>query len=214
MPDDDTKIDDGDDDIWMPDDDTKIDDGGISLPDSDAGMKQVSGKKYVYVNVSAGSTLTLRAAPDAASAAKRSLPRGTKLQLLAYDDEWTRVRMQSGTEGYAARRYLSIDAPAAAATPRPEDDSGFWSADDGEAAGSGSIYRDLEKAEGEIVICSRRAKLRRAATLYKKNSTSSAAVAALSAGTRVTVTAYNASWAYVSWNGKTGFVQLKHLKAE
>ena len=99
MPDDDTKIDDGDDDIWMPDDDTKIDDGGISLPDSDAGMKQVSGKKYVYVNVSAGSTLTLRAAPDAASAAKRSLPRGTKLQLLAYDDEWTRVRMQSGHRG-------------------------------------------------------------------------------------------------------------------
>ncbi len=225
MPDGDTKIDDGGD-VWMPDGDTKIDDGGdISLPDDstaggltpadpDANMKQVSGKKYVYVNVSVGSTLTLRAAPDADAFARGSLARGTKLRLLAYDDEWARVLTESGAEGYAARRYLSINAPETAATARPDRDSDFWTADDNEATDSGSIYRDLERADGEIVVCNRRAKLRRAATLYKKNSTSSAVVAALPSGARVTVSAYNERWAYISWNGKKGFVMLEYLKAE
>ncbi len=220
MPDDDTQIDDGDGDVWMPDGNVQIEDGDddaeVSLPeltpeptkkaDASAKMKTVSGAKYVYVNVSAGSTLTLRDAPSTDGTFMAALPRGTKLQLLAYDDTWTKVRTSSGKQGYAARAYLSVTKPETPATAAPGSDGAMF--DD-----NGSIYPDMQKSGGDIVICNRAARTKRSSTLYKKNSTSSAALAEIPSGTRVTVTAYNDSWAYVTYDGMNGFVLLKNLKA-
>ena len=48
-------------------------------------------------------------------------------------------------------------------------------------------------------------------TMYADDSTASNALASLSAGDVVTVTAYNAQWAYVTANGQSGFAPLRYL---
>ena len=48
-------------------------------------------------------------------------------------------------------------------------------------------------------------------TMYADDSTTSNALASLSAGDVVTVTAYNAQWAYVTANGQSGFTPLRYL---
>ena len=202
MPDDNMLTDDGDSDAWMPDENTAVEEDD----DDGAEMKTVSGTKYVYVSVSAGSTLTLRETPSTSGAFITALARGTKLQLLAYDDEWTLVRTSSGQQGYAARAYLSVSAPEATTAPQADTAESLF--DD-----NGSIYPDMAKTGGDIVICNRAARTRRTTVLYRKNSASSTALAEIPSGAHVTVTAYNDSWAYVTYGGKSGFVLLKDLKA-
>ena len=50
-----------------------------------------------------------------------------------------------------------------------------------------------------------------ASMMYADDSTASNALASLSAGDVVTVTAYNAQWAYVTANGQSGFAPLRYL---
>ena len=76
-----------------------------------------------------------------------------------------------------------------------------------------STEKPLEVVETKLVFCDITAKTRYSTRMYKKNSTSSSVLSTLPSGASVKVSAYNDSWAYVRYGSKSGFIQLKYLKA-
>lgn len=162
-------------------------------------MMVATGTLYAYVSVSAGSSLTLRKSASTAAAPVAYLQRGTRVQMLAFDDDWACVRTASGRTGFASRRYLRLPGEAEA---QP-------------------VAQDVPKAQGakfrekktDVTICNRAAVTKLATKLYAANSTSSAVLGSLPAAAKVTVTAYNKTWAYVCFGSQRGFVPLKNLKA-
>jgi len=76
-----------------------------------------------------------------------------------------------------------------------------------------STKKPPEVVETKLVFCDITAKTRYSVRMYKKNSTSSSVLSTLPAGVSLKVSAYNDSWAYVRYGSKTGFIQLKYLKA-
>ena len=71
-------------------------------------MTVVTGTLIAYVNVSEGSTLTLREGPSTSTTALMAMNPDTPLYVLAYNSEWAQVRTMFGTTGYAAMRYLRM----------------------------------------------------------------------------------------------------------
>lgn len=168
-------------------------------PDGAEGMLVATDTLYAYVSVSAGSSLTLRRAASTASAAVGYLTRGTRVTMLAFDDDWACVRAPSGVTGFAARRYLYLPGSSSGGQPVVED-----------------VPREPEKFREKktgITVCNRAALTRSATELYRSYSTDSAVLARLPASTKVRVTAFSKKWAYVAFGGRNGFVLLKDLKA-
>ena len=58
--------------------------------------------------------LNLRAKPNSKAAILSVIPRGAVVSVLEHGDGWSRVRMVDGTEGWASRKYLRMEAPPAA----------------------------------------------------------------------------------------------------
>lgn len=175
-------------------------------------MLVATGTLYAYVKVSEGSSLTLRKAASTSSAPLAYLKNGAQVLLLAFDDEWAYVRSASGTSGFAARRYLYLpgadeeqgkaeDTPKQEETAAPEEDTSASS-------------KKLTEVKTEIVFCDIEARTTAAVKVYQSYSTSSAQIGSLKADAKVTVTAYNKNWAYITVGSRKGFVQLKYLKAE
>ena len=164
------------------------------------------GTLYNYVRVSSGSALTLRSKPSTAAAAVGTLARGARVRVLAFDEDWALVEATGGARGFVALRYLSAaavpeDQPAAedelrtpAPTEAPEEDE------------------DVRIVDLDVVLCDISARTTASAVLYKKNSTSSSRVCTIPADAKLTVTAYDKSWAYVKYGSRRGFVQLRYLK--
>lgn len=184
-------------------------------PEGAEGMLVVTGTLYAYVNVSAGSTLTLRKAPSTSAAPVAYLSRGAQVRMIAFNDDWAYVRASSGASGFAARRYLFLPGsdsgsiPTAQATKKPEA-TPKPQATKKPAASSAGGFREVRT---DVKLCNIAAKTRTKANMYQSYSTGSRVLGTLPAATRVTVLAYNNSWGYVSFGGRKGFIQLKYLKA-
>ena len=175
-------------------------------PEGAEGMFVPVGTLYNYVRVSSGSALTLRSKPSTSAAAVGTLARGARVRVLAFDEDWALVEATGGARGFVALRYLSAaavpeDQPAAedelrtpAPTEAPEEDE------------------DVRIVDLDVVLCDISARTTASAVLYKKNSTSSSRVCTIPADAKLTVTAYDKSWAYVKYGSKRGFVQLRYLK--
>lgn len=182
------------------------------VPEGAEGMLVAAGTLYAYVKVSEGSSLTLRKAASTSSAPLAYLKNGAQVQLLAFDDEWSYVRSASGTSGFAARRYLYLpgadgDQPEVQDTPKQEEP-------DAPQSGGSSSSGKLKEVKTQIVFCDIDARTTAAVKVYQSYSTSSAQIGSLKANAKVTVTAYNKNWAYITVGSRKGFVQLKYLKAE
>ena len=164
------------------------------------------GTLYNYVRVSSGSALTLRSKPSTSAAAVGTLARGARVRVLAFDEAWALVEATGGVRGFAALRYLSAvavpeDQPTAedvlrtpAPTEAPEEED------------------SVRIVDLDVVFCDISARTTASAVLYRKNSTSSSRVCTIPADAKLTVTAYDKSWAYVKYGGRRGFVQLRYLK--
>ena len=175
-------------------------------PEGAEGMFVPVGTLYNYVRVSSGSALTLRSKPSTSAAAVGTLARGARVRVLAFDEDWALVEATGGARGFAALRYLSAaavpeDQPAAedelrtpAPTEAPEEED------------------SVKIVDLDVVFCDISARTTASAVLYKKNSTSSSRVCTIPAGAKLTVTAYDKSWAYVKYGSRRGFVQLRYLK--
>ncbi|MGN0185595.1 MAG: SpoIID/LytB domain-containing protein [Aristaeellaceae bacterium] len=175
-------------------------------PEGAEGMFVPVGTLYNYVRVSSGSALTLRSKPSTSAAAVGTLARGARVRVLAFDEDWALVEATGGARGFAALRYLSTaavpeDQPAAedvlrtpAPTEAPEEEE------------------DVRIVDLDVVFCDISARTTASAVLYKKNSTSGSRVCTIPAGAKLTVTAYDKSWAYVKYGSRRGFVQLRYLK--
>ena len=175
-------------------------------PEGAEGMFVPVGTLYNYVRVSSGSALTLRSKPSTAAAAVGTLARGARVRVLAFDEDWALVEATGGARGFAALRYLSAaavpeDQPAAedelrtpAPTEAPEEED------------------SVKIVDLDVVFCDISARTTASAVLYKKNSTSGSRVCTIPAGAKLTVTAYDKSWAYVKYGSRRGFVQLRYLK--
>ena len=164
------------------------------------------GTLYTYVRVSSGSALTLRSKPSTSSAAVGTLARGARVRVLAFGEAWALVEATGGARGFVALRYLSAaavpeDQPAAedvlrtpAPTEAPEEED------------------SVKIVDLDVVFCDISARTTASAVLYKKNSTSGSRVCTIPADAKLTVTAYDKSWAYVKYGSRRGFVQLRYLK--
>ena len=64
----------------------------------------------------------------------------------------------------------------------------------------------------DVVLCNISARTTTSVAMYKKNSTSSGRICTIPSGTKLTVAAYDARWAYVKYAGKWGFVQHSYLQ--
>ena len=172
------------------------------------------GTVYRYVRVSSGSTLTLRSAPSTTALALGALRCDARVQLLAFNDEWAMVESEDGTRGFVAMRYLNAassggpgDQPVAEDTLRTPAPSKAPAAPDEEDEEDEVRIVDLD-----VVFCNISARTTASVTMYRKNSTSSSRICTIPAGTKLTVTAYDARWAYVKYGGKWGFVQHSYLQ--
>ena len=175
-------------------------------PEGAEGMFVPVGTLYNYVRVSSGSALTLRSKPSTSAAAVGTLARGARVRVLAFGEAWALVEATGGARGFAALRYLSAaavpeDQPAAedelrtpAPTEAPEEED------------------SVKIVDLDVVFCDISARTTASAVLYKKNSTSGSRVCTIPAGAKLTVTAYDKSWAYVKYGSRRGFVQLRYLK--
>ncbi len=79
--------------------------------------------------------LNLRDGPGTTYAVVGNAPRGARLTILESGAEWHRVRTDDGTEGWAAARFVTLDAP-----PSPEAEA----RDTGETPATGTIGRDRD----------------------------------------------------------------------
>ena len=145
-----------------------------------------------YVNVSSGSSLTLRKGPTTSSSAITQLKRNTPVYVLAYNSEWARVRTLFGTTGYVAKRYLRVSndttptTPKPTATPKPPSMTSV----------SGTKYGYVVKSK---------------LNMYETSSTSSEVLHTLRYGTKVRVHAYNKTWCYASYDGDKGFLPMSGM---
>lgn len=178
----------------------------IHAPEGAEGMFVPIGKLFNYVRVTIGSALTLRAGPSTTAAKLGTLERGARVQVLAFSDDWALVESENGARGFAATQYLSVgvvpaDQPAASDAPRTPAPTEAPEAED-----------EVQIVDLDVVFCSISARTTAQVTMYRKNSTSSSRVCTIPANAKLTVTAYDKSWAYVQYGSKGGFVQLKYLK--
>lgn len=175
-------------------------------PEGAEGMFVPVGTLYNYVRVSSGSALTLRSKPSTAAAAVGTLARGARVRVLAFDEAWALVEATGGARGFAALRYLST---AAAPEDQPTAEDELRTPAPTEAP---EEEEDVRIVDLDVVFCNISARTTASAVLYKKNSTSGSRVCTIPAGVKLTVTAYDKSWAYVKYGSRCGFVQLKYLK--
>ena len=177
-------------------------------PSGAEGMFVPYGTLYRYVQVGSGSTLTLRSKPSTTATAVGTLARGARVKVLAFNESWAMVEAQSGAQGFAALQYLSAsplsaDQPAASDAPRTPEPSAAPEPEDGEA---------VKTVDLDVVFCNISARTTAKVAMYQKNSTSSKCVCTIPANAKLTVTAYDKTWAYVKYGSKRGFVQHKYLE--
>ena len=179
-----------------------------SAPSGAEGMFVPYGAQYKYVQVGSGSTLTLRSKPSTTATAVGTLARGARVRILAFNEDWAMVEAQSGARGFVALQYLSTspvsaDQPAASDAPRTPEPTATSEPEDGDA---------MKTVDLDVVFCNISARTTAKVTMYQKNSTSSKCVCTIPANAKLTVTAYDKTWAYVKYGSKRGFVQHKYLE--
>lgn len=131
-------------------------------------------------------------AKPSTSAAKKSVSKGTRVNVLAVNGSWAMVEKGSAV-GYIQLPCLSEYSEDT--IPAPTQNASTYSL-------SGEVFTcDLEA----VVNCS-------ALSVYKSASTSSSKLCTVKKGTTVQVWAYNDTWAYVESNGSFGYCKLKYLK--
>lgn len=157
--------------------------------------------RYMYVNVSSGSSLALRSAPSLNGRVLARLKRGTRVYARTLSNDWYYVTTEGGQNGYVAKRYLTA---AAVATPAPT------KAPTKRAVTP--IIDDCTPKDTNVTFCNVYAVTTTAVRVRKSNSTSSASLGTLPAGVTVQVGAFDATWAYICLNGRYGFVQHKYLR--
>ena len=169
-------------------------------------MMVVTEDIYLYINVKSGSTLTLRSKPDTSSDAIAYFTRGTKVKLLAFDDEWACVADENNRRGFSAIRYLQEEYIAPVATPKPENDDRYE-----ENTQQPEWMRSFRRIDTDIVFCELTAKTKEPAKLYRSVANLSSAMGTIPADMQFTVLAYNEDWAYVTRRGISGFVEIEFI---
>lgn len=101
---------------------------GGAVSGADAGASLEAGRA---ARVSA-SSLNLRGGPGTEHAIIRSLPRDTRVTVLAVEGEWSQLRLGDGTTGWAATKYLEALPEDAGDASRDGSDAGRSSAGAGE----------------------------------------------------------------------------------
>ena len=162
-----------------------------AVPETTASPAPTEQAVYAKVQLASGSgAMNVRSQPNTSCKVVTTLKHGAYVRVLAVSGQWCRVETQNGKRGYVKKQYLkkvALDPTQSAPTPAP-------------TANNGIVYADLE------------AKTTRKAVLRKSASTSGKALATLAKGTVVHVRAYNATWVYVDYGGKRGYILRKHLK--
>ena len=152
-----------------------------------------------------GANLNLRTTPSTAGGILASVSNGTVVDVLGYEGDWMRVRV-NGQEGYMGKNYLTVletptpepqatpEAPAepeVQATPEPQP----------EPAASDVV------AKARITLTNPGANLNMRAT----PSTAGEVLTGLPNGTDVDVLGFEGDWAHVRVNGMEGYVSKAYL---
>lgn len=135
------------------------------------------------------------------SSKKASVSKGTAVNLIAYSGSWAMVE-RNGVFAYILKSNLTeTAAPAATRTPAP-------------SATPAPAKRSETLLTGNVTECSFTAKVNvKTLSFYSRpKASSSYRISYLYSGNEVTVLAYNSSWAYVEYKGKTGYCQKSYLK--
>ena len=116
------------------------------------------------------------------------------------------VEAESGARGFAALHYLGAasvpaDQPAASDVPRTP-----------EPSATPEPEETMKIVDLDVVFCNLSARTKAQVVMYQKNSTSSSRVCTIPANAKLTVTAYDKTWAYVKYGSKRGFVQHRYLE--
>ena len=151
----------------------------------DGKVTRVEGEVYRVVSADA---LPMYETASADSPALAILEKGKRVQLGAYNDKWACVRAD-GLTGFVALSALAEDAPAAK---------------QGEGIDGGAVTR-VEGEQFAVVT-------EDGTALYAAWNTDSETLLTLHRGDTVRLGAYNAKWACVKAEGKTGFVLISALR--
>lgn len=81
---------------------------------------RVLGAEEVVTGTVTADRLNLRDGPGTTYAVVGNAPRGARLTILESGTEWHRVRTDNGTEGWAAARFVALDAPPAPEAEGPD----------------------------------------------------------------------------------------------
>lgn len=142
-------------------------------------VTKVSGVKYVY----AAQDLTFYASYSASSRVIGSVPRGTKMQIGAYNSAWGCVRI-NGVIGFVKMSGISGE------NPNPQN-NGIEGGAVSKVSGKTYVYAAVDGVP-----------------MYESYSTASDQIGILSKGTQMQIGAYNSVWGCVRVDGVIGFVKM------
>lgn len=129
-------------------------------------------------------------AKPATSSSRRAISKSTKVNVLAVNGNWAIVE-KSGSVGYLQIACLTEYTPSTA---------------------NASSYKSYSLS-GSVTECRIEAEVNTSSlTVYLSASTSASKLGTVKKGTRLNVFAYNATWAYVEYNGSYGYCKHKYLK--
>ena len=139
--------------------------------------------KTMYVNVSSGSNLNMRANPSTSAAIIGKLAKDTAVTVLAEENGWAKIQA-NGKTGYVSSQYLSNSK------------SGNTGSSNNKPAAK-TMYVNVNSGSN--------------LNMRANPSTSAAIIGKLAKDTAVTVLAEENGWAKIQANGKTGYVSSQYL---
>lgn len=104
--------------------------------------------QFSYIRGTRGRCLKLRSQPSEASQVHSCVPEGSAVGVLEAAANWTRARLEDGTEGWLASRYLAASPP-----PPPPKTS---AEPDAETTDAQALLEELEQAEARVDVQLRR----------------------------------------------------------
>lgn len=165
----------------VPEEDEKDEPAAPPVSDGDA--------KYAQVTTEQG-RLNLRSSMSSGASIIKRIPQNAYVQVLTYGPEWCYVNY-NGTKGYVMTKFLTFTGDV------PSVDSGSTSTRPPESDGR-TKYAQVVTEEGRL-------------NLRSDKSQSAAIIARIPQKAYVRVLSTGATWCYVDYNGKTGYVMTKFL---
>jgi len=171
--------------------------GSLGSGDADTNdntqMPEESDGVYGVVRLSSGSSkLNMRAKPSTSGDILGMIPNGAKVEVLATNDGWARIRY-SGLTGYVMLSYLERvggETVQPTATPVPTPGSGSGNAR--------YAVLSLSSSTGKMNV-------------RQGPSTSTSSIGVIPHGTRLEVLGETGEWSFIRVNNRTGYVKTQYL---